>query len=110
LATKASAGETIVDACAGAGGKTLALAALMENGGKIYSLDADSRKIPELEKRAKRSGVKICTAKWIAADDPHPLSDFTGRVERVLIDAPCSALGTLRRRPWVKWEATRAAC
>jgi 16S rRNA (cytosine967-C5)-methyltransferase len=109
LASRATAGEQVVDACAGAGGKTLAMAMMMENTGKIYSLDADSRKIPELKTRAKRAGVKICDAKWVAADDPHPLADLAGKIDRVLVDAPCSSLGTLRRKPWLKWESSSTA-
>ena len=106
MASEARAGDLVVDACAGAGGKSLAMAAMMENKGRIVAADADARKLPELEKRAKRSGVSILSTKWVALDDPAPLAELKGQADVVFIDAPCSAFGTFRRKPWMKWSST----
>ncbi|MFZ9938350.1 MAG: hypothetical protein ACO3JG_15030, partial [Luteolibacter sp.] len=91
--------------CAGAGGKTLHLAALMRNDGRIYAMDVSARKLEELTRRARRARVKIIRTKsW---RDVTP-ADFAGMADRLLIDAPCSGLGTLRRQPDLKWRLTPA--
>ena len=98
-------GECVIDSCAGAGGKTLHLAALMRNEGRIHALDVSGPKLGELSRRAKRARVEIVRAKsW---RDVTP-ADFAGMADRLLIDAPCSGLGTLRRQPDLKWRLTPA--
>lgn len=98
-------GECIIDSCAGAGGKTLHLAALMRNDGRIYAMDVSARKLEELTRRARRARVKIIRTKsW---QDVTP-TDFAGMADRLMIDAPCSGLGTLRRQPDLKWRLTPA--
>ncbi len=108
LETGAEKGMTVVDACAGAGGKSLALAAMMENQGRIFALDSDSRPLEELAKRGKRAGCTILEPQWVAKDETEPLSGWENRVDVVVVDAPCSSLGTLRRRPWLKWHYTKS--
>jgi 16S rRNA (cytosine967-C5)-methyltransferase len=107
-ATQATAGEFVIDVCTGAGGKALGLAAMMEKEGEIVAVDADSRNFKELEKRARRAGAKIIRSQWAAADEPNPLTSRSGQADAILIDAPCSSLGTLRRRPWMKWALTES--
>ena len=106
LATGAKPGDLVVDACTGAGGKALALASMMKNSGKIVAVDSDSRVFPELLRRARRAGCKILESAWAAQDDPEPVSHLQGKADLVLVDAPCSGLGVLRRRPWTKWSVS----
>lgn len=94
-------GERVIDACSGAGGKALHLAALMHNQGTVYAMDVDPKKLTELERRAKRAGVTCLKSKLIAATTT---ADFAGIADRLLIDAPCSGLGTLKRQPDLKWR------
>jgi 16S rRNA (cytosine967-C5)-methyltransferase len=94
-------GETIIDACSGAGGKALHIAALMRNEGRIYAMDVDAKKLGELERRAKRAGASCIKPKAIIGTTP---TDFAGMADRLLIDAPCSGLGTLKRQPDLKWR------
>ncbi len=95
-------GMTVIDACSGAGGKTLHLAALMQNKGKIFAYDIVPNKIKELYKRARRNGVKnIVEAGIIDADK---LKKNAQLADVLLIDAPCSSLGTLKRKPDLKWK------
>ncbi len=94
-------GERIIDACSGAGGKALHLAALIQNEGKIYAMDVDGRKLAELERRASRAGARCVAPKPIMESTP---DDFANIGDRVLIDAPCSGLGTLKRQPDLKWR------
>lgn len=103
LESQAKSGENVVDACARTGGKALALAALMKNQGEILCADSDSRPLEDLKKRAKRAGVKITQTSWVAKDDPNPLPTHNQKADLVFVDAPCSGLGTLRRKPWLKW-------
>ena len=94
----------IIDLCAGAGGKTLHLAALMRNKGEIKAFDIEANKLRELEKRAKRAKVKIVQGQVLS---PHSQMDQLNQwADRVLIDAPCSGLGTLKRNPEIKWNLT----
>lgn len=104
--TGAMPGERVIDACSGAGGKTLHLAALMNNQGRIHALDVEPRKLQELQKRAKRAGVSIIRTGII---DDAALGDLAGMADRLLIDAPCSGLGTLKRQPDLKWRLRPAA-
>ncbi len=91
----------VVDACAGAGGKTLALAAMLEGRGKVVALDVDERKLGELRHRAKRARAANVQALGLAESGalPPQLQAMLGRVDRLLVDAPCSGTGVLRRNP-----------
>jgi 16S rRNA (cytosine967-C5)-methyltransferase len=96
-----SPGMVVIDACAGAGGKTLHLAALMENRGRIIAVDMNRRKLRELESRSRRSGAEIISV--ALSDDGCPPSRFgADPADVVFIDAPCSGTGTFRRSPWLK--------
>lgn len=103
LLSDAKPGQVVIDACARTGGKSLALAALMENKGRIVACDIDARVFTELDRRLDRSGVKIVETKWVAKDDPNPLPALKNKADIVFVDAPCSGLGTLRRKSWLKW-------
>ena len=94
-------GERVIDACSGAGGKTLHLAALMKNDGRVFGMDVDGRKLKELERRATRAGARCVKTKEIVATSAE---DFKDVADRLLIDAPCSGLGTLKRQPDLKWR------
>ena len=98
----------IVDFCAGAGGKTLALSALLKNRGRIVATDIRERKLSELRRRAKRAGVdNVATAVMQARkDDPLPpmLEPWRRKAERVLVDAPCTGIGAMRRNPETRWR------
>lgn len=94
-------GERVIDACSGAGGKALHLAALMHNDGRVLAMDVDAKKLAELERRAKRAGATCISPKPITQTTP---ADFAGIADRLLIDSPCSGLGTLKRQPDLKWR------
>jgi 16S rRNA (cytosine967-C5)-methyltransferase len=98
-------GQKVVDACAGAGGKTLHLAALMENRGQIIAMDIYGHKLAELKKRAKRDGVHNVDSRVI--DSTKAIKKLKGKADRVLIDAPCSGIGVLKRNPDSKWKLQR---
>ncbi|HXQ84976.1 MAG TPA: RsmB/NOP family class I SAM-dependent RNA methyltransferase [Xanthobacteraceae bacterium] len=103
LLAGAKPGEQVVDLCAGAGGKTLVLAAAMENRGQIYATDADKRRLAPIHQRIERAGarnIQVRTPRGASAI----LADLAGRVDLVLIDAPCSGIGTWRRNPDAKWR------
>ena len=95
-------GMKVVDVCAGAGGKTLHLAALMENKGQVISMDIYESKLKKLKIRARRNGVHNIEMKVI--DSTKPIKKLHGKADRLLIDAPCSGLGVLRRNPDAKWK------
>jgi 16S rRNA (cytosine967-C5)-methyltransferase len=88
----------VIDACAGAGGKTLQLAAQMNNRGELFALDVDARRLEELKQRARRAGAFNVRIHQIE-DSEDAMRDFKSQCERVFIDAPCSGSGTLRRKP-----------
>ena len=92
----------VIDACAGAGGKTLHMAALMENKGKIIAMDLEQWKLDELQKRAKRAGVQNIETKVI--DSNKAIKRLEASADRLLLDVPCSGLGVLRRNPDAKWK------
>ncbi|MEZ4704427.1 MAG: RsmB/NOP family class I SAM-dependent RNA methyltransferase [Bdellovibrionota bacterium] len=96
--------QLVIDGCARTGGKSLAMAMMMNNQGRIIAADVDTRVFDEMEKRAKRSGVSILETAWIAPDDPQPLAQYHEKADVVLVDAPCTGSGTLSRRPWMKWS------
>jgi 16S rRNA (cytosine967-C5)-methyltransferase len=97
-----------VDYCAGAGGKSLALAAMLGNRGRVVACDVDRRKLAELRRRARRAGATniqtVLVAGDLAAGLAPPLVALEGRCERVLVDAPCSGIGALRRNPEARWR------
>ena len=95
-------GMKVVDTCAGAGGKTLHLASLMQNKGQIIAMDIYESKLKKLKTRAKRNGVHNVELKVI--DSTKPIKKLYGKADRVLIDAPCSGLGVIRRNPDSKWK------
>ena len=99
-------GGRVADACAGAGGKTLAIAASMGGKGRLLALDVDGRKLEELRRRARRAGLSNVTARAITDEAQLPDEARVGGWDRVLIDAPCSGLGTLRRNPEARWRLT----
>ncbi|MDP9056351.1 MAG: RsmB/NOP family class I SAM-dependent RNA methyltransferase, partial [Pseudomonadota bacterium] len=108
-AVAACAGETVVDLCAGAGGKTLALAADMANRGRLLACDVDRTRLSRLLPRAARAGVAV--ADTLLLDPGHEakaLAGWAGQVDAVLIDAPCSGVGTWRRNPEARWRLTGA--
>lgn len=99
-------GQMVADLCAGAGGKTLALGALMRNTGRLYAFDVNERRLNNLGKRLKRSGLSNLNAQLINNENDLKLKRLNGKFDRVLVDAPCSGLGTLRRNPDLKWRQT----
>jgi 16S rRNA (cytosine967-C5)-methyltransferase len=106
LALGARPGKVVVDACAGAGGKSLALAMEMHNRGDLHALDSDEGRLSEARRRARRAGVHNLRARVIpaGAEAEAALADLAGKADRVLVDAPCSGLGTLRRKPDARWR------
>lgn len=103
---EAQPGERVIDACSGAGGKSLQIAAVMGNEGRVYAMDVDAPKLAELERRARRARAKCIATRLITETTP---ADFENVADRLLIDAPCSGLGTLRRQPDLKWRLRPAA-
>jgi 16S rRNA (cytosine967-C5)-methyltransferase len=103
-------GQLVVDACAGAGGKALALAAEMRNRGRIVACDRDGRRLDELRQRARRDGVHNWEARTVpeAPSGETRLDDLRGKADVVLVDAPCSGLGALRRNPDARWRMDQA--
>ena len=94
-------GMTVVDACAGAGGKSLHIAAMMKDNGKVISMDVEERKLSELKRRADRGGASIIQTHLINANT---VSQYKNTADRLLLDAPCSGLGVLKRNPDAKWK------
>ena len=105
----AKRGEMVVDFCAGAGGKTLALGALMRNTGRLYAFDVSEKRLAKLKPRMARSGLSNVHPVQIAHERDAKIKRLAGKIDRVLVDAPCSGLGTLRRNPDVKWRQQPAA-
>ncbi len=99
-------GMRVIDACAGAGGKTLHLAALMQNKGRIISMDTEQWKLDELKRRGRRAGVNIIEPKLI--EGSKTIKRLYETADRVLLDVPCSGLGVLRRNPDAKWKLDMA--
>jgi 16S rRNA (cytosine967-C5)-methyltransferase len=102
-------GGRVADACAGAGGKTLAIAAAMGGKGRVLALDVDGRKLEELRRRARRAGLSNVAARAVSDEAKLPEEARIGGWDRVLVDAPCSGLGTLRRNPEARWRQTPQA-
>ena len=100
----AKRGEMVVDFCAGAGGKTLALGASMRNTGRLYAFDVSEKRLTKLKPRLARSGLSNVHPVLIAHENDAKVKRLAGKIDRVLVDSPCSGLGTLRRNPDVKWR------
>lgn len=95
-------GHKVVDACAGAGGKSLHIAALMENKGRLLSMDIHEHKLETLKQRAKRAGVHVAETRVI--QNNKTIKRQKEKFDRVLLDVPCSGLGVLKRNPDAKWH------
>ena len=104
LACEARPGQVVVDACAGAGGKALALASEMHNKGRLVACDRDGRRLDELRPRARRAGVHNWEARSVPESSDARIADLRGSADVVLVDAPCSGLGALRRNPDARWR------
>ena len=100
----AKRGEMVADFCAGAGGKTLAIGAMMRNTGRLYAFDVAAHRLAKLKPRLARSGLSNVQAIAIETENDAKVKRLTGKFDRVLVDAPCSGLGTLRRNPDLKWR------
>jgi 16S rRNA (cytosine967-C5)-methyltransferase len=109
LACNAAPGDTVVDLCAGAGGKTLALAAEMANQGRLIAADTDRRRLSRMPPRLARAGVEIVEPRLLdPGREREALADLAGAADLVLVDAPCSGTGTWRRNPELRWRLTPA--
>jgi 16S rRNA (cytosine967-C5)-methyltransferase len=102
-------GEMVVDFCAGAGGKTLAIGAAMRSTGRLYAFDVSGHRLEALKPRLKRSGLSNVHPAQIAHERDDRIKRLAGKIDRVLVDAPCSGLGTLRRNPDLKWRQSPQA-
>ena len=105
----AKRGEMVVDFCAGAGGKTLALGASMRNTGRLYAFDVSGHRLEALKPRLARSGLSNVHPAQLAHERDDRIKRLAGKIDRVLVDAPCSGLGTLRRNPDLKWRQSPQA-
>jgi 16S rRNA (cytosine967-C5)-methyltransferase len=97
-------GEMVVDFCAGAGGKTLALGAAMRSTGRLYAFDVNGHRLDKLKPRLARSGLSNVHPAQLTNERDDRVKRLSGKIDRVLVDAPCSGLGTLRRNPDLKWR------
>ncbi|MEO7548262.1 MAG: RsmB/NOP family class I SAM-dependent RNA methyltransferase [Ramlibacter sp.] len=104
LLLDAKRGEMVVDFCAGAGGKTLAIGACMRNTGRLYAFDTSAHRLDALKPRLARSKLSNVHPAAIAHERDDRIKRLAGKIDRVLVDAPCSGLGTLRRNPDLKWR------
>ena len=109
LLLDAKRGEMVVDFCAGAGGKTLAIGAQMRNTGRLYAFDVSGHRLDALKPRMARSGLSNIHPAAIAHERDERVKRLAGKIDRVLVDAPCSGLGTLRRNPDLKWRQSAKA-
>jgi 16S rRNA (cytosine967-C5)-methyltransferase len=96
--------DMVVDFCAGAGGKALMLGAMMQSQGRLYALDISEKRLANLKPRLKRSGLSNLHPQLIAHENDSKIKRLAGKIDRVLVDAPCSGLGTLRRNPDIKFR------
>ena len=109
LLLDAHRGEMVADFCAGAGGKTLALGASMRNTGRLYAFDTSAHRLRALTPRLARSGLSNVTPVVLTHERDERVKRLWGKLDRVLVDAPCSGLGTLRRNPDLKWRQSPEA-
>jgi 16S rRNA (cytosine967-C5)-methyltransferase len=107
LLLDAKRGEMVVDFCAGAGGKTLAIGATMRNTGRLYAFDTSAHRLDALKPRLARSQLSNVHPAAIAHERDERIKRLSGKIDRVLVDAPCSGLGTLRRNPDLKWRQSQ---
>ncbi len=107
LLLDARRGEMVVDFCAGAGGKTLAIGATMRSTGRLYAFDTSAHRLDALKPRLARSGLSNVHPVAIAHERDDRIKRLSGKIDRVLVDAPCSGLGTLRRNPDLKWRQSQ---
>jgi 16S rRNA (cytosine967-C5)-methyltransferase len=105
----AKRGEMVTDFCAGAGGKTLAIGAAMRSTGRLYAFDTSAHRLDAFKSRLKRSGLSNVHPAAIAHERDDRVKRLTGKMDRVLVDAPCTGLGTLRRNPDLKWRQNMQA-
>jgi 16S rRNA (cytosine967-C5)-methyltransferase len=101
--------DMVVDFCAGAGGKTLALGAMMRSQGRLYAFDVNDKRLANLKPRLARSGLSNVHPEVIAHERDTRIKRLAGKVDRVLVDAPCTGFGTLRRNPDLKWRQQESA-
>jgi len=99
-------GEMVVDFCAGAGGKTLQMGAAMDSTGRLYAFDVSDKRLANLGPRLKRSGLSNVFPQRISGENDAKVKRLRGKIDRVLVDAPCTGLGTLRRNPDLKFRQT----
>ncbi|MEG0922846.1 MAG: RsmB/NOP family class I SAM-dependent RNA methyltransferase [Comamonas sp.] len=109
LLLDAKRGEMVTDFCAGAGGKTLAIGATMRSTGRLYAFDVSAHRLEALKPRLARSGLSNVHPAAIAHERDERVKRLVGKMDRVLVDAPCSGLGTLRRNPDLKWRQSEKA-
>jgi len=109
LLLDAKRGEMVVDFCAGAGGKTLAIGAAMRNTGRLYAFDTSAHRLDALKPRLARSKLSNVHPAAIAHERDERIKRLAGKIDRVIVDAPCSGLGTLRRNPDLKWRQSPEA-
>lgn len=102
-------GELVIDFCAGAGGKTLQLGAMMRSTGRLYAFDVSEKRLAKLKPRLARSGLSNVHPVLIAHENDAKVKRMAGKADRVLVDAPCTGLGTLRRNPDLKWRQSPAS-
>jgi len=105
----AKRGEMVVDFCAGAGGKTLAIGAAMRSTGRLYAFDTSAGRLDAFKSRLARSGLSNVHPAAIAHERDERVKRLSGKIDRVLVDAPCTGMGTLRRNPDLKWRQTQTA-
>ena len=96
--------DLVVDFCAGAGGKSLHLGALMHSHGRVYAFDVSEKRLARLKPRLKRSGLSNLYPQLLRNENDIKIKRLAGKIDRVLVDAPCSGMGTLRRNPDLKWR------
>ena len=101
--------DMVVDFCAGAGGKTLLLGALMRSQGRLYAFDVANKRLANLSPRLKRSGLSNVHPQLLANERDTRVKRLAGKIDRVLVDAPCTGFGTLRRNPDLKWRQPESA-
>ena len=101
--------DMVVDFCAGAGGKTLLLGALMRSHGRLYAFDIIAKRLANLKPRLARSGLSNVHPQLLANERDAKIKRLAGKIDRVLVDAPCTGFGTLRRNPDLKWRQPEAA-
>ena len=106
LILDAKRSEMVVDFCAGAGGKTLAIGAAMRGTGRLYAFDTSAHRLESMKSRLARSGLQNVHQAAIAHERDERVKRLSGKIDRVIVDAPCSGLGTLRRNPDMKWRQT----